>query len=458
MKWFKKTSGIIWLLVTITASIQAQDVIPLMENSWDNPDFVKRFTGSYGVRSEIEPTITAEESELFQQVALLMGENNNPGAIELIHSSISDESSAALIYTLGTLYLQGGDLDNAINSYNRAIKQFPEFMRAYKNMGLALIQQGKFPEAAKRIVMAIELGDTNGDTFGLLGYCYLNQGDYSSALDAYRLAHVLNPSNLDWMIGKAQCLMQIGEYDEAIAKFKQLIEKKPNRTVFYSSIINALLAKGDSEKVTGYIELVRRMGDADANMLSLLGDIYMNRNLSELAIKAYKEALAKKEGIAPARYLGMVGALIYRGEIDEALGILEEFESYFEGKNMPESQMLKSLNLKAEIASQLDDRTGAIAILEEVVDRDPLNGEALLLLAGYQWDGNEFELADFYYERAQSVNGSQVEAYVAQARMKVAQKDYSKAVELLESAQSIDPQSNVGRYLEAVKAALMAVN
>jgi len=456
MKWFRISSGILGLLMTVNSAVLAEDALPLSNNSWDNPEFVKRFLGSYGFRTETEPTITSDEGEVFQEVASFMGEGNVDAAIAKVKSSINDKSSAALQFTLGNLYLQKSNFEEALKYYEIAYTRFPEFMRAYKNAGLACIQSGKYEEAARFIIQAIELGESNGNTYGLLGFCYLNQGQYSSALDAYRLAHVLKPDNIDWMIGKAQCLMQLGQYEESVAKFKELLERQPNRTVFYSSIVNALLAQGDQNEVSKYLELVRRMGKADARMLSLLGDIYINKNMNELAVKVYREALKQGDGVSADSYLRIVQALLYRNLMEDSQAMLEGFDQYYAGKKVSRTDKLKYLNLKADVASRMDDRAGAIAILKEVVEQDPLNGDALLLLAGFQWDEEDYETADFYFERAQNVESVRVQAYIDQARMKVVQKDYAKAVKLLENAQSIKPQPNVGRYLEAVRSALSA--
>jgi uncharacterized membrane-anchored protein len=44
----------------------------------------------------------------------------------------------------------------------------------------------------------------------------------------------------------------------------------------------------------------------------------------------------------------------------------------------------------------------------------------------------------------------EVEALIGHARMLVGTKDYQKAADLLERAQSLEPQPRVARYLQAV--------
>ena len=85
------------------ANSASDGVYPLTENSWSNPEFKKRFLGSYGFDMEINPKITSEEAELLGVVAEIM--NTDTGeAIRQLEAAITPETSAAIIYTIGSLY------------------------------------------------------------------------------------------------------------------------------------------------------------------------------------------------------------------------------------------------------------------------------------------------------------------------------------------------------------------
>ena len=125
------------------ANSASDGVYPLTENSWSNPEFKKRFLGSYGFDMEINPKITSEEAELLGVVAEFM--NTDTGeAIRQLEAAITPETSAAIIYTIGSLYLQEGELDKAIERYRTSIERFPNFFRAYQNIGCALVQKGDY--------------------------------------------------------------------------------------------------------------------------------------------------------------------------------------------------------------------------------------------------------------------------------------------------------------------------
>src|SRR5690606_26400620 len=264
LKHFYRITGLLTLALAFTGggNLHGQ-IFPLSENRWSNPEFIKRFTGSYGIRSEIEPSITQDESKVFQALTPLLDQGNFQAAAQQLRSSITSESSAALNFTLGSILLQMGQGDAAIQQYKEAIRKFPSFMRAYKNLALAHLQEGRFEEARPLLIKAIELGDMDSNTFGFLGYIYLNEGRNDAASDAYGIARVLSPTNRDWRVGKASALMQAGRYQEAVTSFQDLIEDEPERAQYYTSIANAYISLGDPNEAAKYLEVLRRLGGAE---------------------------------------------------------------------------------------------------------------------------------------------------------------------------------------------------
>lgn len=439
------------VLLLVSGSLFAQ-TYPLSENSWNNPEFVKRFLGSYGVLTEKEPQITTEESEVFQQLGDLLQVNNMQGAINLILSAQTPESSAALDYTLGNLYLQNGDYSAGIRAYEKAIRKFPNFQRAYKNVALAYIQMQDYDNGREYLVKAIELGNQEGDSFGLLGYCYLNADKNESALDAYRIAGVLSPNNKDWQVGKATALQRIGMHEESIGKFNELIEANPKTKAYYTAAANSSLSLGDDMQAAKYLELLVRRGIADTPAKMLLGDIYLNQKLYSLSTEVYGDVLESSSNPDISRLVRYTSGLISMGAVDQADSFLTKLEARKDA--LSDKEQLQVLNLRSKIAFANGDSASAVESLEEVIKIDPTNGEALLLLGEYYYGESDYEMSLFYYGRAQNLDESRVDAYVQAARVKVAQRKFADAVDLLQKAQGIKPQSHVEAYLNAVRNAL----
>jgi tetratricopeptide (TPR) repeat protein len=445
--------GLILAILTVPSLSSAQ-VYPLSENSWKNPDFVKRFLGSYGVNTRLEPEITVQESELFTELVPLFSDAPQQ-AIQRLQQALLPESSAALDYTLASLNLQQGNHAVAIQQYRTAIRKFPNFMRAYKNLGLAYLQTGQFEEAISMIVKAIELGDGDGNSYGLLGYAYLNTNRPQSALDAYRIANVLRPDSRDWKIGKAHSLSMVGNYREAVALLEELIQETPNQRSFWLSRANAFISLGEEKAAATQLEMVKRLGLSDPQSMRLLGDIYMNQGIPSLALPNYLKAIEGRDRLPVATAMGLASTLTRFGALAEAKVFIEALPQQF-GDQISGSIESDLLNLKAEIALAENEDAEAARILEEVVRLDPVNGRALILLADYHHRAGDYEEAAYYYERAQGMPDFRVESLVQHARMRVAQRDYAKAVSLLTEAQRLQPRQAVESYLEAVRGALEA--
>jgi tetratricopeptide (TPR) repeat protein len=93
-------------------------------------------------------------------------------------------------------------------------------------------------------------------------------------------------------------------------------------------------------------------------------------------------------------------------------------------------------------------------MLEEIIRLDPLDGEALMLLAQhYASTGKEGDVdrAMLYYERAAGIEQFAANAKVRHAQIFVSQSRFAEAIQLLRQAQEIKPREDVARYLEQVE-------
>ncbi|MFM8357913.1 MAG: tetratricopeptide repeat protein, partial [Verrucomicrobiota bacterium] len=93
----------------------------------------------------------------------------------------------------------------------------------------------------------------------------------------------------------------------------------------------------------------------------------------------------------------------------------------------------------------------AIAVLERIAERNPLDGEALLLAGDHYARHGQREKALLRYESAGRLEGFEADALLKQAQLKVQGQKYAEAVELLRKAQKARPRDNVQRYLERVE-------
>lgn len=419
---------------------------------WNDPTFVNEFLGSYGFLAGAEPPISDEEKESLRNLIDLIKASPN-AAIQALEPQITDSSSAAFDFILANLYFQSGNLPKAERFYGTAVVKFPDFRRAYKNLGLVQVQQGNFEKAIKTISRAMELGEVDGRSYGLLGYGYLTQEQYYPAEAAYRQAILMQPDVTDWKVGLARTLLETQRYPDAIALFDTLLLESPDNADYWMLQGNAYLGKGDSMAAAKNLEVVRRMGAADLSTLTLLGDIYMNNSNADLALGAYLAA-TEIAGADDSKPLLRAASLFTRsGNYEQAKAIIPRIREHIE---LAEDEALELLTLEAKIARAEGDDEAAVDLLTKIVERDSLNGEALIELADFYADQGDMAKAITRYEQAEKIEAYEREALVAHAQARVRDGQYKEALPLLRRALQLRSDNNLEDYAQRVERAARA--
>jgi len=442
------------LAATLPAAASAQAKPWAGDSVLDDPEWRARFLGSYGFLSGAEPQIRSDELQMLRDVLDLM-KVNPKAATQMLEAQVNADSSAALDFILGNLYFQNGNTTEAALAYTRALDKFPDFRRAHKNAGLLLVQNGDFEGGLHHLSRAIELGEKDGRTYGLLGYCHLNLENYISAEEAYRDAVLLQPETRDWQLGLARALMAMWKYEEAVAVFGGLIERSPTDETAWLGQANAFIGLERPRDAAVNLEAVRAMGKAKTSSLVLLGDIYMNEGMPDLAKSAYLDVIAEDaDGTSFETAQRAASLLVRSGAYGQAREILERIEKrYGEGLSLDEE--LELLTLRARLARAQGRDAEAVRILESIVERDGTRGEALLELAAYHHDQGDGAKALMLVERAQNLDAYEYEALVKHAQLRAADRDYRKAAELLRKALQIRQEPRVERYLARIEQAAM---
>ncbi|TVP74963.1 MAG: tetratricopeptide repeat protein [Puniceicoccaceae bacterium] len=435
----------------LSSNLNAQ-LFPLSENLWSNEEFKKRFLGSYGFDTDRNPTISADEQRAFRELIPIIERNPSEGA-QRLRALITSESSAALDYTLANLYVQAGNTSAAIRAYETAIRKFPNFFRAYRNLGLVLVNESRFEEAIPFLQKGLELGGTDGSIYGPLALCFLNTEKPKQALTAYKQALIHQPGNRQWQMGMLRSLMDIGHYTDAAALLEEMIGNRPEESDYWTWQANAFLSLQESNQAGANLEILKRLGKANAASLALLGDIYMSKSIYDMALENYLAA-AELEALSTERVLRTALGFVSRRLWDEANAYLAKTADRLDSLTPREQSRFRTM--QAQTAIGLDDVDRAANLLEQVVSEDPMNGQALLTFADLQSRQGNFDEAAFTFEQAAKVEETRVDALVQHARMLVGQREFSAAVPILERAVILEPGPRLENYLERVQQAARA--
>ena len=422
---------------------------------WADPTFQKQFVGGYGVNPEIEPRVTKEEVNILEKVRPLMAENL-PGAEEALRKAMKPDCSAILDYTLGGILFQQDKLIDAMVAFRKAVEKFPSFRRAYRNIGLISVRNQDFEGAIGAFNKMIELGGADAYSYGLLGFSHANRQDFQPAESAYRNALLLQPENIEWRLGLTRCVFKQGKFDDAAALLDVLITSYPDKADFWLLQAHTYLGMKQPMKAAMNLEAMDQLGKSTVDSLYTLGDIYLTESLPSLAYGAYARAVALKPEQPVARAMKSAEQLASRGGAGEARKLVESIRAA-KGTTLDEADTRKILKLDARLALAANaGGADAAATLEEVLKLDPLDGEALMLLAGHYASNGQPDKAMLYYERAAGIEQHAANARVRHAQIYVSQSRYPEAIQLLRQAQEIKPREDVARYLEQVERASKA--
>lgn len=446
-----KLLGICLTLLCATLGLNAQIDAKLVQKQWQDPAFVKSFLGSYGVLADYEPQIDASERNLFDQLVDLL-QDKPEQAIELLESKINKDRSAAFDFILGNLYFQQSDLKQARSHYQRAIAKHPSFRRAYQNLGLLEVQSGNFQAATEALSQAMELGAVDGRAYGLLGYSHLALEQYYSAEIAYRQAMLMQPQQRDWQLGLVNCLLQTKRFAEGVALLDLLLKNEPDNADYWLLQSNAYLGLEQATEAAKNIELVRRMGQAKVNSLKLLGDIYINQHAPELALSAYLDAVKLAQSKDLDALIGAATALTQTGNYPQVGRLIQETRQHFTAPIAARSE-LKLLTLEAKVARAQGEHETALNLLNRIIERDTLNGDALIELANYYAEQGELAKAITRYQQAEKIEAYQRPALIAHAQTLVREQDYPAALPLLRKALQLQYDENLEAFTRRVKRA-----
>ncbi|QNN23166.1 tetratricopeptide repeat protein [Planctomycetales bacterium ZRK34] len=425
-------------------------VTPLQLQIWNDPAFQKAFAESYTAETDIEPRVTAEEREKMFKVLELLGEEKLDEAVKLIQKNQNEAASAVFDFTLANIHFQNGQLDEAAANYQTAVEKFPKFRRAWKNLALIYVQQKEFAKAIPALTKVISQGGGDGQTFGLLGFSYISTDNNLEAESAFRMAILMEPNMRNWKMGLLQSMFQQTRYTDAAALCGQLIQQEPERADLWLLQANAYIGLNKPDLAAENYEFVDRLGKSTTASMNMLGDIYINRELYDLAVNAYIRALESDPAAKPDRAIRAAKVLTARAAMDQTKSLIEKLMA-LRGDQLSTEDHKALLKLQARIAVAEGSGDDEAKVLEKIVELDPLDGEALILLGQHAARNDDLEKAIFYYERAENLEKFEADAKVRHAQLLVKHGKYDEALPLLRRAQQINPRENVQKYVEQVE-------
>lgn len=137
-------------------------------------------------------------------------------------------SNPGIIYYLGAAASLQGRKEQAVNIYERVTRLHPQFVEAYNNKGLDLINLGKHEEAIESFKTAINIRPDFIEAYLNLGSTLNDVGQYEEALQQFTNALKIRPNLSDALTNMGGSLNKLGRPQEALQVLLKAIEINPS--------------------------------------------------------------------------------------------------------------------------------------------------------------------------------------------------------------------------------------
>jgi len=298
-------------------------------------------------------------------------------------ASASAVAQAQAKFEQGLALHQKGQLAQAQESYQQALKLQPGHFDALNLLGVIAAQTGNFNRAVELIDRAIKIKPDNEAAYSNRGNVLKELKRWDEALESYEQAIKLKPDYADAYYNRGLALQELERWDEAVESYERAIALKPDHAETYRNRGNALQAlERWNEALESYDRAIALQPD---NV-----DAYCNRGnvLKELkrwdeVLESYECAIRLKPDLADA-YSNRGVALQELKRWDEALDSYDhaiELEPDLAATYNNRGNVLRELNRWNEA---LESYNRAIALKPDFADA--YNHRAIALQEFKRWD------------------------------------------------------------------------
>lgn len=283
-----------------------------------------------------------------------------------------------------------GRLDEAEESYKRAIAINPNYSDFHNNLGFIFARSNKLYEAIKSYKEAIVLNNNNALAYSNLGNVLKVLGRLDEAKENYRKALVLDPGNSNNHTFLGLVLRDFGKYDEAMQCFRKAIALDLKNSTAHYHLGIVLFEFRKYKEAAEHFELT----DIALSNSFALKCSYYNDNQSTF--------YQRLEGvIKEGRVNAVIGSLSCRSEI-----------RYGTKRSNPFcTDPLKYVS-RSNLSEQYDFEDIFVNEAKKILKQETLLAKSQgLLTNGYQTSGNLFQLKDEGMDRIKTIIYSEIKKY-----------------------------------------------
>jgi len=236
-------------------------------------------------------------------------------------------SNANALNLLAVIVQQQGNLNDAIQLFERVCRLEPKQLQAHINLGNALRQAGQKDRARKAYEVALEHDSSFVAAKINLGTVLQESGNYAGALEQFSGAAKLSPEYLPAFYNLGVCYRDMRHFDEALAALSQAIAINPADPGSYFERANVLSDINRDEDAIADIETALRLKPEWPDALGNWASFLTNLDRHDEALEKFNKSLA----LDPSNMTNAVNrglAFLAKGDLENGWpGYLKRAES-----------------------------------------------------------------------------------------------------------------------------------
>jgi Flp pilus assembly protein TadD len=216
-----------------------------------------------------------------------------------------------------------GALSEAIEAYHEVTSLAPEFGPGYRNLAVALEQDGRLAEALSACDRAIQLQPDDLESYLVMARLLVLLGRMDQAVSMYQLAAMAAPGRSDIHASLAAALARQDRLDEASAACRTAIELSPQNA---GAHLNLGIIHGKRGDLNAAVEAFRNVIRIDPNSpegFTNLGSALSHLGIGDAAVAATGRAVALRPA-DPTLHYNHAMLLLLAGDLERGFC---EFES-----------------------------------------------------------------------------------------------------------------------------------
>jgi tetratricopeptide (TPR) repeat protein len=164
----------------------------------------------------------------------------------------------------GTKALDGGNVDEAIDNYRKALEIKPDYAEAHDKLGLALAERGQIDEAIAEYTAAIRLDPKSAKAYSDRALAYIDLGDNDKAIKDCTEAIRIAPDRAETYSIRGYGYHGKGDDDKAIADESEAIRLDPKCSAGYRVLGGIFNDKLEWEKAISNFDKAIQLDPRDA--------------------------------------------------------------------------------------------------------------------------------------------------------------------------------------------------